>query len=372
MTLSEKPTIGFVGLGIMGLPMAVNVVRAGFPVIGYNRSLEPVSRLVSEGGRAADSVGDVTEAADVVVTMLPASPDVEAVVLGEDGVLDHAVDGLTVIDMSTIHPGVSREVAAAAAERGVHVLDAPVSGGEQGAIDAALSIMVGGLVEDFEVQLPLLKAMGKTVRHVGPHGAGQTVKAVNQLLVGGHLQLLAEGLTLLDALDVEPAAALEVLGGGLAASRVLEAKAGNMLSGDFTPGFRAALHHKDLGIVMETARKAGVCCRRPHWSPSSWPPRSRADGAARPQRAHGASRARHVRTRLATGDTMTVPCADVFDSDVVAGWVKKAQARIDPVSEAVVTGGGRRLDVRTELVSDVREAPHGLFMVAWPDPPTPR
>jgi 2-hydroxy-3-oxopropionate reductase len=190
--------------------------------------------------------------------MLPASPDVLAVVTGKDGILAHASAGLTIVDMSTIHPGVAREVAVSAAERGVDVLDAPVSGGEQGAVGGVLSVMVGGEAATFEAQLPLLSTMGRTVRHVGPHGAGQAVKAVNQLLVGGHLQLLAEGLTLLEALDVDPGPALDVLGGGLAASRVLEVKAQSMLSRSFSPGFRAALHHKDLGIVMETAREAEV------------------------------------------------------------------------------------------------------------------
>jgi 2-hydroxy-3-oxopropionate reductase len=255
---AEKPTVGFIGLGVMGLPMALNVLGAGYPVVGFNRSQGALSRLQNEGGTPVKSVGAVAEAADVLITMLPASPDVSAVVMGEGGLLEHASEGLTIIDMSTIHPGVARDMAAAAARHGVHVLDAPVSGGEQGAIDGVLSVMVGGDEANFEAQLPLLQTMGKTVRHVGPHGAGQSVKAVNQLLVGGHLQLLAEGLTLLEAMSVEPAAALEVLGGGLAASRVLEVKAQNMLSDDFRPGFRAALHHKDLGIVMETAREAQI------------------------------------------------------------------------------------------------------------------
>jgi 2-hydroxy-3-oxopropionate reductase len=253
-----KATVGFVGLGIMGLPMALNVLRAGYPVVGFNRSPHSLARLEADGGTAVGSVAAVTEAADVVVTMLPASADVLDVVTGDDGILAHASRSLTVIDMSTIHPGVARDVAAAAASRGVRVLDAPVSGGEQGAVDGALSVMVGGDAATFEAQLPLLRTMGTTVRHVGPHGAGQAVKAVNQLLVGGHMQLLAEGITLLEALEVDPGPALDVLGGGLAASRVLEIKSQNMLARSFTPGFRAALHHKDLGIVMETAREAQV------------------------------------------------------------------------------------------------------------------
>jgi 2-hydroxy-3-oxopropionate reductase len=249
-------TIGFIGLGIMGLPMAKNLVTAGHDVIGYNRSRAKVDALVAAGGRGASSVAEAVTGADVVITMLPDSPDVEAVVLDE--VLTNAHRGQLLIDMSTIEPVTSRTVATAAAEHGVRVLDAPVSGGEAGAIEGVLSIMVGGDAEDVEAARPVLEAVGKTIVHVGPHGAGQTVKAANQLIVAGNIQLLAEALTLVEASDVDPALAVKVLGGGLAGSTVLERKAGNMLERDFTPGFRLSLHHKDMGIVTAAARDAGV------------------------------------------------------------------------------------------------------------------
>jgi 2-hydroxy-3-oxopropionate reductase len=240
----------------MGLPMAKNLVTAGHDVVGYNRSPARVDALVAVGGRGASSVAEAVKGADVVITMLPDSPDVEAVVLGE--VLTNSHTGQLLIDMSTIEPATSRAVAAASAEYGVRVLDAPVSGGEAGAIEGVLSIMVGGDAADVEAAKPVLEAVGKTIVHVGPHGAGQTVKAANQLIVAGNIQLLAEALTLVEASDADPALAVKVLGGGLAGSTVLDRKAGNMLKRDFRPGFRISLHHKDMGIVTAAARDAGV------------------------------------------------------------------------------------------------------------------
>src|SRR5690606_23742732 len=195
---------------------------------------------------------------DVVITMLPDSPDVSEVVQGPDGVLAHADEGLLFIDMSTIRPDVSRQIAAAAADRGVAALDAPVSGGEAGAKEGTLSIMIGGAAEDVERARPVLSALGTTIVHVGPAGAGQTVKAANQLIVAGHLALLAEAIVFLEAHGVETGPAIEVLGGGLAGSTVLARKASSMLARDFTPGFRLRLHHKDLGIMQTAAREAGV------------------------------------------------------------------------------------------------------------------
>ena len=250
--------VGFVGLGIMGLPMAKNVAKNYPEVIGYNRSQQPVEQFVQFGGRALGSIAELTKVADVIITMLPDSPDVEAVVLGQDGILAAARPGQTIIDMSTIQPDVSRRLAVEAALRGVHTLDAPVSGGQRGAIDGTLSVMVGGLPEVVEAQRPILESMGGSVVHVGPHGAGQTVKAANQLIVAGNLQVVAEAIILLEVLGVDLNAAVQVLKAGLAGSKVLEQKATAMISGDFTPGFRAELHHKDLGIVAETARTAGV------------------------------------------------------------------------------------------------------------------
>ena len=251
-------TVGFIGLGIMGGPMAANLAAAGFDVIGHNRSPEPVQRLVEGGGRGAGSLADAVRDADVVVTMVPDSPDVEAVALGDDGVYARARPGSLHLDMSTIRPDVARRLAAAGAERGLRVLDAPVSGGEQGAIDATLSIMVGGDRRDVDDARPVLEAVGKTVVHVGPAGAGQTVKAANQLIVAGTLELVAEAIVFLEASGVDTEAAVQVLAGGLAGSAILERKAPAMLRRDFTPGFRVELHHKDMGIVTAAAREAGA------------------------------------------------------------------------------------------------------------------
>jgi 2-hydroxy-3-oxopropionate reductase len=251
-------TVGFIGLGIMGGPMAANLVEAGFDVVGHNRSPDPVRRLEERGGRGADSVAAAVADADVVVTVLPDSPDVEAVALGDDGIHARARPGTLHLDMSTIRPDVARRLAAAVAERGLRVLDAPVSGGQQGAVDATLSIMVGGERQDFDDARPLLEAVGKTVVHVGPAGAGQTVKAANQLIVAGTLELVAEAIVFLEASGVDTAAAVEVLAGGLAGSAILDRKASAMLRRDFTPGFRVELHHKDMGIVTAAAREAGA------------------------------------------------------------------------------------------------------------------
>jgi 2-hydroxy-3-oxopropionate reductase len=250
--------IAFVGLGIMGLPMATNLVRAGHEVVGYNRSPARRDKLAEAGGRSVGSVAEAVREAEVVVTMLPDSPDVAAVVLGRDGVLASADRGALLVDMSTIAPATARTVAARAAEAGLRPLDAPVSGGEQGAVDGTLSIMVGGERAHFEAALPLLEVLGTTIVHVGPAGAGQTVKAANQLIVAGTIQLVAEALTYLDAQGVELEPAVRVLSGGLAGSAVLERKAAGMLAHEFSPGFRIDLHHKDLGIVVDSAREAGV------------------------------------------------------------------------------------------------------------------
>ena len=251
-------TVGFIGLGIMGAPMAANLVKAGFDVVGYNRTPDKVQALIEQGGRGAEGVAEVVRGADVVVTMLPDSPDVHEVTTGPDGVFENAEPGLLYVDMSSIRPDVSRSVAAAGQERGIRVLDAPVSGGEAGAIEASLSIMVGGETADFEAALPMLQAVGKTIVHVGPAGAGQTVKAANQLIVAGNIELLAEALVFLEAYGVDTEAAVRVLGGGLAGSAVLDRKANGMLAREFVPGFRLELHHKDLGIVQSAAREAGV------------------------------------------------------------------------------------------------------------------
>jgi 2-hydroxy-3-oxopropionate reductase len=254
----EMTSVGFIGLGIMGLPMAGNLVKAGFDVVGFNRSEARVRALVEAGGRGASDVPEAVRDADVIITMVPDSPDVEAVTGGDDGVFANARKGALYVDMSSIRPDVSVRVAAAGQEAGLRVLDAPVSGGEVGAIEASLSIMVGGEAEDFAAARPVLDALGKTVVHVGPVGSGQTVKAANQLIVAGNIELVAEAIVFLEAYGVDTKAALEVLAGGLAGSTVLNRKGAGMLAREFQPGFRLALHHKDLGIVQSAAREAGV------------------------------------------------------------------------------------------------------------------
>ncbi|MEU8251606.1 2-hydroxy-3-oxopropionate reductase [Nonomuraea sp. NPDC048916] len=248
-------TIGFVGLGIMGTPMAANLLKAGHAVTGFDVSAERVERLLARGGKGARSVAEAVTGADLVITMLPDSPQVEEVV---PEILEHARPGLLYVDMSTIRPETSRWVAGRAAPLGVRALDAPVSGGERGAVDGTLSIMVGGAAEDFEAARPVLGVLGTTVVHVGPPGAGQTVKAANQLVVGGIYGLVAEAIVLLEASGVDPAAGLDVLAGGLAGSRILDLKRHSMIRREFAPGFRVDLHHKDMGIAIAAAREAGV------------------------------------------------------------------------------------------------------------------
>jgi 2-hydroxy-3-oxopropionate reductase len=251
-------TVAVIGLGIMGGPMAANLLKAGFDVVGYNRSRDKVDQLVAQGGRAAADVAEAVRDADVVLTMLPDSPDVEGVVLGEGGVLESAKPGTLLVDASTIRPDVSVRLAEAAKARSVRAVDAPVSGGEAGAVEGTLSIMVGGDEADVEAARPVLEAVGSTVVHVGPAGSGQTVKAANQLIVAGTIELVAEALVFLEAHGVDTEAAVKVLAGGLAGNRILDRKAAGMIAREFAPGFRVDLHHKDLGIVTSAAREAGV------------------------------------------------------------------------------------------------------------------
>ncbi|MBF8191130.1 2-hydroxy-3-oxopropionate reductase [Nonomuraea sp. K274] len=247
--------IGFVGLGIMGSPMAANLLKAGHVVTGYDVSAERVEQLAGLGGKGASSVVEAVGGADVVITMLPDSPQVEEVA---PLVIEYGKPNLLYIDMSTIKPETSRRVAEQAAAAGVRALDAPVSGGERGAVDGTLSIMVGGAAEDVEAARPILESLGTTMVHVGPAGAGQTVKAANQLVVGGIYGLVAEAIVLLEASGVDPVAGLDVLAGGLAGSRILELKRHTMVKREFAPGFRIDLHHKDMGIAVAAAREAGV------------------------------------------------------------------------------------------------------------------
>ena len=256
--MESTRTVAFIGLGIMGRPMAAHLVKAGFDVVGHSRRRESADGLIAAGGRWADGVAAAVRDASVIITMLPDSPDVEAVALRPSGVVPSARPGALFIDMSSIRPDVARRVAVAGAARGLRCLDAPVSGGERGAIDGTLSIMVGGEADDVAAARPVLAAMGSTIQHVGPSGAGQTVKAANQLIVAGNIALVAEALVFLQAQGVDVGAAVAVLQGGLAGSTVLSRKAGPMLAGDFTPGFRIELHDKDLAIFAAAAREAKV------------------------------------------------------------------------------------------------------------------
>ncbi|KUM31051.1 2-hydroxy-3-oxopropionate reductase [Glutamicibacter mishrai] len=250
--------VAFIGLGIMGLPMAKNLVNAGFTVTGFNRSPKATNDLIAAGGLGASSIADAVKDADVIITMVPDSPDVQAVVTGEEGVFANAKPGALWIDNSSIRPDVAVALSTEAREAGLRPLDAPVSGGEAGAIEGVLSIMVGGESSDFDAAKPVLEAVGKTIVLVGPSGSGQTVKAANQLIVAANIQALSEAVVFLEAYGVDTDAAIKVLGGGLAGSKVLDQKAQKILDREFAPGFRLALHNKDMGIVTSAAREAGV------------------------------------------------------------------------------------------------------------------
>jgi 2-hydroxy-3-oxopropionate reductase len=251
--------VGFIGLGIMGKPMARNLANAGFDVVVYNRSKDDIDALVSEGPQftAASSPREVAEKTRYIITMLPDSQDVRDVVFGS-GLLDAITADHLLIDMSTIAPATSVEVNAAMRERGGRALDAPVSGGDKGAIAGTLSIMVGGEAEDFQRAMPLFEAMGKTIVHVGGPGAGQTVKACNQIVVAINYAAVSEALVLGAKAGVDPDKVVQVLSGGLAASRVMELKGKSMIEHNFAPGFRIDLHRKDLNIAMATARENSV------------------------------------------------------------------------------------------------------------------
>jgi 2-hydroxy-3-oxopropionate reductase len=252
--MAEK--IGFIGLGIMGRPMAENLIEAGYDLVVYNRTREKAEKL--DGATVAGNPKKVAENSDIVITMLPDSPDVEAVVAGEGGVLEGIRDGALLVDMSTISPVVTEELSERVREKGASMLDAPVSGGDVGAIDGALSIMVGGSEEDFERARPLFDVMGKVATHVGPVGAGQVVKACNQIVVALTIEALSEALVLGSKGGVAPEKLVEALSGGLASSAVMEAKKEKFFSHDFEPGFRIELHHKDLGIALAAGREYGV------------------------------------------------------------------------------------------------------------------
>lgn len=255
--MAEK--IGFIGLGIMGGPMAQNLMEAGYDLMLYNRTIEKAEELAKEGtAEVADSPKEVAENSDIVITMLPDSPQVEEVLTGEDGVLEGIKEGSLIVDMSTISPVVTRELAKEVGKRRASMLDAPVSGGDVGAQQGALSIMAGGSEEDFERTRPVFEVLGDTITHVGEIGAGQTAKAANQIVVALTIEAVSEALVLSSKAGVAPEKILEALSGGLAGSNVMEAKQEKFLSHDFDPGFKVELHHKDLGIALATGREYGV------------------------------------------------------------------------------------------------------------------
>jgi 2-hydroxy-3-oxopropionate reductase len=249
-------TVGFIGLGIMGKPMAENLIEAGYDLVVYNRTRAKAEEL--EGAMVAGSPKEVAERSDLIITMLPDSPQVDEVLAGEDGVFEGVEDGNLIVDMSTISPVVTEELSERARERGASMLDAPVSGGDVGAIDGTLSIMVGGSEEDFGRALPLFEVMGDTVIHVGPVGTGQVVKAANQIVVALTIEAVSEALVLGSRGGVAPEKILDVLGGGLAGNKVMEVKREKLLDHSFDPGFKVELHHKDLGIALAAGREYGV------------------------------------------------------------------------------------------------------------------
>lgn len=250
--------IGFIGLGIMGRPMVRNLLKAGYPLVVHSRSRGPVDELVAAGASAGASAKDVAGRCDVLITMLPNSPDVELVALGKDGIIEGVRRGLVYVDMSTISPIVSQKVGRALEAKGVPMLDAPVSGGEKGAIDGALSIMVGGEQAVFDAVLPIFQAMGKTITRLGPLGFGGFTKLANQIIVAVNLTALAEALTLAKKAGLDRELTLKALAGGLAGSKCLDQKAPNYVADSYKPGFKIDLHFKDLGLIMESARALGV------------------------------------------------------------------------------------------------------------------
>jgi 2-hydroxy-3-oxopropionate reductase len=251
-------TVGFIGLGVMGRPMARNLLKHGYPLIVHSRSRGPVDELASLGAQAADSAASVAQATTRIITMLPDGPDVEKVLAGPGGVFEALQPGTIIIDMSTIAPATARRLADDTSTRGAVFLDAPVSGGEIGAIDGTLSIMIGGEAQAIEAVRPILAAMGNPERivRIGDSGAGQICKACNQLVIGGTLAAVGEAFALARKSSVDPAKVRAALLGGFAASRVLEVHGQRMLDGNFKPGFPARLYRKDLRIVLDALSDA--------------------------------------------------------------------------------------------------------------------
>jgi 2-hydroxy-3-oxopropionate reductase len=254
----SNPVIGFIGLGIMGKPMARNLIKAGYSLIVHNRSRAAVDELRKEGAQAAANSKEVAAGTEIIITMLPDSPDVDVVYAGENGIFSALKSGTLLIDMSTISPAVARKLAGEAQRRGCDMLDAPVSGGEAGAISATLSIMIGGDAAAVERAMPIFQSLGKNIVYVGDTGAGQVTKAANQMVVGTTIAIISEALVLAAKAGVDPAKVRQALLGGFAQSKILEAHGQKMLDRNFKPGFRIRLHEKDMKIALASGFEYGV------------------------------------------------------------------------------------------------------------------
>jgi len=250
--------IAFIGMGTMGVGMAMNILKAGHDVIVHNRTREKEESLAAAGAQRAASPGEAAATAEIIVICVSDTPDVEAIILGDEGVIHGAPQGSIVVDMSTISPAAARRMAEMLAEKGVGMLDAPVSGGSEGAQNGTLSIMVGGDSAVFEKALPILETMGKTITHVGEIGAGQVTKAINQIVITGTYLTMAEGLTIGMKAGLDMEKVLQAIGGGAASSWVLHNRGQNVIDNTYPLGFRLSLHHKDLNIALETARELGA------------------------------------------------------------------------------------------------------------------
>lgn len=250
--------VGFIGPGIMGCPMAINLIKGGHQLRAFARRAEALQRLTAAGAAACASPAEAAAGADIIFTIVSDTPDVEAVLFGKQGVVHGARPGAVVVDMSTISPAATKIFAARLAAQGIEMLDAPVSGGESGAINATLSIMVGGKPAVFERVRPLFECMGKNIVHVGDNGAGQVAKACNQIVVAVTIEAVAEALTFARRNGADPAKVREALMGGFAGSKIMEVHGQRMLDNDFKPGFKVGLHQKDMRIVMETAHQLGL------------------------------------------------------------------------------------------------------------------
>jgi len=254
----DKPEVGFIGLGIMGKPMSKNLLKAGYRLVVYDVVAKPVEELVGLGAKSVDSSREVAANSDVVITMLPDGPDVEKAILGPEGVLKGLKKDSIVVDMSSISPITAKRVAIEVEKSGGKMLDAPVSGGESGAVQGTLAIMVGGRQDVFDACLPMLRAMGKSVTLVGGSGAGQVAKLANQIIVALNIEALSEALVFAAKSGVDPEVLIQAIRGGLAGSTVMETKAPMIMDRNFKPGFRIRLHQKDLRNALATATEYNI------------------------------------------------------------------------------------------------------------------